>query len=358
MAVRSQPGVRQEQLAWVLATATVLVLAILIYVGSRGLRDFDSALVGYAVGTLVASAGLVYRYVLWLSRPPTWRYFQGGWRGFFSWPTFRRHTILVPAAWWTDIFAQTFILRRGFTRWMMHMCIFWGVVASLAITIPLTFGWVRFTLVPERDYRLWVFGIETIKFPLETFVAWSIFHALDITAGLLLVGVGIALWRRSTDAGLLASQRFGFDLLPLVLLAAIAVTGLALTGSSMLWEGHYYSSISLIHQVVVVGWLLMLPFGKFFHIVERPATIGVRLYQTMNEGAARAGGANLAEGACARCGEALPSPQFVSDLKATLEDLGQPYNLAELGTLQDYCPTCKRTLRGQAYFQSMGKQFL
>ena len=30
-------------------------------------------------------------------------------------------------------------------------------------------------------------------------------------------------------------------------------------------------------------WLLSLPFGKFFHIVQRPASIGVTLYQTVNQ---------------------------------------------------------------------------
>ena len=176
-AAQTRPPVRQERLARFLAVVSVLVLSLLIYVGSRGLRDFDSALIGYAVGTVVAVAGLVYRYTLWISRPPTWRYFRGGWKGFLSWRNFRRYMLLVPAAWWTDIFAQTFILKRSFTRWLMHMCIFWGVLLSLAITIPLTFGWVRFTLVPERDYRLWVFGIETVKFPLETLFAWTVFHA-------------------------------------------------------------------------------------------------------------------------------------------------------------------------------------
>jgi hypothetical protein len=353
------PESRQQRLALALAGLSALVLVVLIYVGSRGLRDFDSALIGYAVGTVVAVAGLVYRYTVWISKPPTWRYFRGGWKGFLSWRNFRRYMLLVPIAWWTDIFAQTFIFRRSPTRWLMHMCIFWGVVLSLAITIPLTFGWIRFTLEPPRDYRLWVFGIETVKFPLETLRAWVIFHALDFTAVLLLIGVGIALWRRSTDAGMLATQRFGFDLVPLVLLATIAITGLALTGSSMLWEGHYYSFISLVHQVVVVGWLLMLPFGKFFHIVERPATIGVKLYQTVSQGVEHypAGGEG-GSGLCAGCGEPLPSLQFVLDLKATLQDLNQRYDLSEFGSLQDYCPTCKRTMRGQAYFQRLGKQFL
>ncbi|MCC7365032.1 MAG: MFS transporter [Dehalococcoidia bacterium] len=357
---RSRQSQRQsEWLAWVLSALTVVLLALLIYVGSRELRDFDSALVGYAVGTVFAAGAVVYRYTLWLSRPPTGRYFRAGVRGFFSWRNFRRYTLLVPVALWTDIFAQTFILKRSFVRWLMHMCIFWGVLLSLAITIPLTFGWIRFTLEPPLDYRLWVFGFETVSFPLETVLSWVIFHALDFTAVILLVGVGIAFWRRSTDAGLLTTQRFGWDVMPLVLLAAIAITGLALTASSVFWHGAYYWFISLTHQAVVVTWLLLLPFGKFFHIVERPATIGVTLYQAVNQGMEHYPGARRDAGACRRCGQELPSPQFVADLQATLSDLGQSYALSPaLGALQEYCPACKRQLRGRAYFERMGKQFL
>jgi hypothetical protein len=340
-----------------LAIGTALVLMLLIYIGSRGLQDFDSALIGYAIGTIFAASGMVYRYTLWLGRAPTNRYFRAGWRNFFSWKNFRRYTWLIPKAWWTDIFAQTFIFRRGFVRWVMHMSIFWGVIGSLAITIPLTFGWFRFTLSGEDRYRIWFFGIKTITFPLDTFISWSIFHALDFTSVLLLIGIGLAMWRRSTDAGLLATQRFGFDMMPLIMLFAIAVTGLALTGSSILWEGQYYWFISLVHQVFVVVWLLSLPFGKFFHIVERPTTIGITLYQTVNQDLER--GSREREGvACLRCGELLPSAQFVTDLRATLDDLGQRYDLDGMGNLQQYCPTCKRALRGEAYFALMGKRFV
>lgn len=353
----SRAARRQRRLALSFAALTVGVLLALIYIGSRGLRDFDAALVGYAVGTIFAAAGLVYRYTLWIGRPSTGRYFRAGWRSFLSWRNFRRYTFLVPKAWWTDIFAQTFIFRRSPTRWLMHMCIFWGVVLSLLITIPLTFGWIRFTLEPPLDYRLWVFGIKATGFPLETVISWVIFHALNFTAVILLIGVAIAFWRRSTNAGLLATQRFGFDVLPLVLLAAIAVTGLALTASTILWEGRYFWFISLTHQVVVVSWLLLLPFGKFFHIVQRPATIGVTLYQATTEGVEH--GSTEGRGACRRCGEELPSAQFVADLQATLGDLGQRYDLApQAGNLQDYCPTCKRVLRGQAYFEQTGNSFV
>lgn len=353
--------------AGLLAALAAIVLLALIYAGSRGLKDFDSALIGYAVGTVVAAAALVYRYTLWLRRPPTWRYFKGGWGTLLNGRTAWRVLAMLPKAFFTDILAQTYILPRGKLRWLAHLCLFWGVMLSLAITLPLTFGWLRFTQVPPgRIYQAWVFGIPLVQFPAEALIGFLFFHALNFTAVLVIVGVVLFLWRRNTDAGLLATQVFSFDMLPLFMLLAISLTGLALTASTMFWEGHYYWFISLTHQVVVVVWLLYLPFGKFFHIVQRPATIGVKLYQNVSHDIEHytAGDAPPAQGVaqgarCARCGEELPSAQFIADLKATLDDLGQHYALGgDLGALQDYCPACKRILRGRAYYGYLGKRFL
>jgi hypothetical protein len=344
--------------AVLLALGAAAALMTLIYLGSRGLQDFDSALIGYAVASVVTFAALVYRYTLWITRPPTWRYFRAGWVNFFSWRNARRYTTLIPVAWWTDLIAQTFILRRGFQRWLMHMALFWGVVLSCLITFPLTFGWIRFTYVPTAAYQLWFFGLPIVQFPIEAGTGFALFHALDWTAVLLIMGVAIALWRRMTAAGVLTTQRFGFDLMPLVLLLAIAVTGLALTASSLWWEGKFYGFISLTHQITVMAWLLSLPFGKFFHIIERPASIGVTLYQTINQDVGPSH-EQTPSGHCRRCGAALPSRQFVVDLTATLADLGQHYALNdEHGHLEDHCPTCKRVLRGQAYYQLLGRRFL
>jgi hypothetical protein len=352
------PMTRRELPAAIIAVLAAALLVLLMYLGSRGFKDFDSALIGYAVGTVFALAAVVYRYTLWITRPPTWRYFKAGWTHFLSWQNFRRYTTLIPVAWWRDIFGQTFILKRSFQRWAMHMSIFWGVVLSCLITFPLTFGWIHFTLVPPDHYQLWFFGLPILRFAIEAGTGFSLFHALDYTAILLIVGLAIAFWRRTTDAGLLTTQRFGFDLVPLVLLFAIAVTGLALTASSLWWEEHFYWFISLTHQVVVVGWLISLPFGKFFHIVERPASIGVTLYQTVNQDVEHFG-PQAQTGRCRRCGRELPSQQFIDDLKATLGDLRQNYDLGEgRGWLQEYCPTCKRVLRGEAYYQALGKRFL
>ena len=294
---------RRELPAAGIAAAATLMLVVLVYVGSRGLRNFDAALIGYAVSLVVTFAALVYRYTLWITKPPTWRYFKAGWQSFLSWRNFRRYTTLIPVAWWTDIFAQTFIRRRSTLRWVMHLAIFWGVVLSLLITVR----WLRRVHSSSRARLLpaWLW-LPTIAFALDKPVAFAAFHALDFTAVLLLVGLAIALWRRTNDAGLVAVQRFGFDLLPLVLLFAIAVTGLALTASSLLWEGRFYWFISLTHQVAVVAWLLSLPFGKFFHIIERPASIGVTLYQRVNE-ERRARGFRRCPHCVPRCGVLSPS---------------------------------------------------
>jgi len=349
---------RQEYSAVLAGTVAAIALVILIVVGSRGLRDFDSALIGYAVASVFTLAALVYRYTLWIGRPPTRRYFRAGWAHFLSWRNFRRYMVLIPRALWTDILAQTFIRKRSTLRWIAHLCIFWGVILSLAITLPLTFGWFHFTLVPPDRYRFWFFGFPFFTFSISGALGFVLFHGLDVTAVLLLVGLTLVLWRRVTDNGLLTIQRFGFDLTPLILLLAIAVTGLALTLSSTLWEGKFYWFISLTHQVVVVLWLLSLPFGKFFHIVQRPASIGVTLYQVINQHVGHYGPARETA-RCRRCGEALPSLQFVADLEGTLADLHQDYRLGdEAGRLQEYCPTCKRVLRGRAYYGLMGNRFL
>jgi len=339
--------------ATLFAILAALVVIGLSYLGSRGFQDFDAALVGYFVALVFATAAIVYRYSLWITRPPTWRYFKAGWANFFSLRNFLRYGLLLPRAIWHDLIAQTFILKRGLSRWLTHQAIFWGVMGSFAITIPLTLGWFHFSLVPPDRYELWFFGFPMFQFPIEAGTGFALFHGLDWTALLLLVGLAGASWKRMSDVGSLTTQRFGFDLMPLALLAAVAITGLLLTASSMWWEGRYYWFISLTHQVLVVGWILSLPFGKFFHIIQRPASIGVKLYQTVNQDLEHE------VGRCRGCSQPLPSQQFIADLRATLVDLRQDYDLGpDLGTLQDYCPTCKRTLRGRAYYQLLGKRFL
>jgi len=96
-------------IALITSCGVTVFLLVFIVIGSRGLHDFDSALIGYAVATIFTVAALAYRYTLWIQRPPTWRYFRAGWVNFLSLRNFKHYTLLIPRAWWTDIFAQTFI---------------------------------------------------------------------------------------------------------------------------------------------------------------------------------------------------------------------------------------------------------
>ena len=349
------------------------LLLLLIALGSRGFHWFDTALLGYAVATIFAVAAVTYKYTLWLAYPPTGRYWWRNWGLLLSYENVRHYRLLIAKA-ITELFAQQFIRKRGLYRWLTHQCIFWGVLLSCAVTFPLTFGWMYFTQTAGL-YQLWVFGFPSLVFPVTTVFAFLIFHALDLSALLLLVGLVLAFQRRLRDVALIAVQRFRFDIIPLVLLMSITVTGLALTADSTWLGGAYYWYISLTHQGLVALWLISLPFGKFFHIMERPATVGIALYKRANRDAQMQ--------RCARCQEEFASVRFVQDLKKTLYDVGQNYTLpaTALAVLesghssatspreqatsalwwQDMCPSCKRIMRAQANLSALGRggnQFL
>jgi hypothetical protein len=225
----------------------------------------------------------------------------------------------------------------------MHQLIFWGCILSVAITFPLVFGWIHFRTAPgdQMSYVTYVFGFPLLSFPLETVAAWTLFHGLDFAAVLVLAGVGLSLWRRMRDPGARAVQDFARDIFPLVLLFAIAVTGLALTVSATWLRGASYQFLALIHAMVVVLALLYLAFGKFFHIFQRPAQLGVQLYREEGD---RGPGAE-----CAACGQRFASRMHVDDLAVVLRELGFDYRTeGRAATWQDVCPSCKRRALARA----------
>ena len=137
-------------------------------------------------------------------------------------------------------------------------------------------------------YVTHLFGFPAFRFHLHTFTAAMLFHGLDISAFLVLGGIALALWRRMRDEGARAVQTVGMDFLPLILLFAICITGLALTVSQIWLQGSFYSFLAIFHAITVISALLYLPFGKFFHIFQRPAQLGVKLYQQTGESEAGA----------------------------------------------------------------------
>src|SRR4029434_987767 len=164
-----------------------------------------------------------------------------------------------------------------------------------------------------------VYGFPVQTFRLHTLLAELIFHGLDISAILVLGGIGLSLWRRFRDRGAQAVQSFAMDFWPIILLFAISVTGLALTVSTLWLRGAFYGFLSILHAITVIAALLYLPFGKFFHIFQRPAQLGVKFYQEAGE---KDNGAK-----CARCGHGFASRMHIDDLKTVLPQLGFDYSM-------------------------------
>lgn len=360
---RSAPARAGATGASLAGLGAVMVLVALIYVGSQGLATFDSALIGYAVAIVALAYAVVDRYARWLAMPSTGRYWRRGWQLFLSWENFRQLPGLLPRALVGQLVGQGFIRRRGLVRWLGHQCLFWGVMLATAITFPLVFGWLVFHLEPgtEDTYRMFVFGVPTITFDSSSFVGWSMFRGLAYASVLVIIGCTIFLWRRLRDRSVIASQRLGFDLVPLLMLLVISVTGLMLTASATLLEGAYYGFLVIVHMSVVIAALVFIPFGKFFHVLQRPASVGIQLYTEVGQrqGLQR----------CARCGEPLESAMFLADLEATLDQLGQHYQHRSgpgpsgdgdppgRHHMVELCPQCKRVVRGHLYFDANGRGF-
>jgi NNP family nitrate/nitrite transporter-like MFS transporter len=321
--------------AW--ATLWTGLLAAAIVVGSRNLQNFDPALVIYTFAVVFATWGVAYHYYVWLQKPPTRIYWRRSWSLLRQRGILRSLAGLVPLI-WTHLLAQTFIRRRSALRWWMHLCLSWGCLLAVAITFPLVFGWIHFGSLGQdpMTYVTYLFGFPTGSFRIRTVVSWLLFHGLDVAAVLVLGGISLSLWRRMRDQGARAVQDFARDFFPLILLFAISVTGLALTASSLWLRGSFYGFLAILHAITVIAALLFLPFGKFFHIFQRPAQLGVKLYQMAGEEGEGA--------ACARCGERFASRMHVDDLKLGLVQLGFDYRFEKLkdGHWQELCPACKR----------------
>lgn len=321
-------------LFWGMGVASALLLAI--YIGSNSLRHYDAALVPYTGACVFTAFGVGYRFAMWLQRPPTRTYWSRGWQIFFQPARLPRNLVRLIAILLSDFLAQRFIEKRSRWRWTAHWLIAWGCVLAAAVTFPLSFGWVHFENAPNNQaiYRAFVFDQHISTFRLGTIMAIVTFNVLDISAVMILTGVAIALFRRARDRGAISVQQFAQDMVPLLLLFAISITGLFLTASTHLLHGLNYGFLSMLHAVAVIFTLLYLPFGKFFHIFQRPAQIGVRFYKEAGEKGQQAH--------CLRCGGPFASSMHIADLKGIQEALGIRYELPDGAHYQDVCPACRR----------------
>jgi hypothetical protein len=346
--------------AWgVLAAA---ILAGLIVLGSRNLNHFDAALVGYTFATLFAAFGITYRYAMWLRRPPTRMYWRRGWAVFLTPRLLGRNLLEALRRLVLAFAANRFIFRRGRLRGAAHWLIMWGCILAAAITFPLVWGWIHFETIPGRldRYQTYVFGFPIHAFAVESIVGFVIFHGLVWSAILVIAGVMLAFRRRMIDHAAVALQQFAQDVLPLVLLFAISVTGLMLTASYTWMKGYGYDFLAILHAITVIVTLLYLPFGKLFHIFQRPAQLGVSFYKDA--------GSRGEQAHCRRCGQPYASAMMVRDLMTVERELGFAYELdaapssagAATATTdhhyQQICPRCRRALFGLAQGGAWSRQ--
>jgi len=331
--------------AW--GTLFTLIVAGLIVLGSRNLAHFDAALVGYTFAVLFATFGISYRYSMWLQRPPTALYWKRGWQVFLR----PRHLAQNIKEWFVRVPGEfglnLFILQRGKLRWGAHMLIMWGCIIAIAITFPLVFGWIHFETLPNNFdwYRAYVFGFPTFAFPIHSIFGFLVFHGLVWASIMVTAGVMLAMRRRMRDHGAAALQQFGEDFLPLILLFAISVTGLMLTASYTWMKGYAYDFLAIIHAITVIFTLLWLPFGKFFHIFQRPAQLGVSFYKDL--------GTREEPANCRRCGAPFTSRMHVEDLIKVERQLGYRYEMKDnpVEHYQWICPPCRRSMLALAQGQ-------
>lgn len=332
-----------------LVAAGAVVLAI--YLGSRQLAHFDAALTVYATGSALAAFAVAYRLTVWGQRPPTRMYLQRGLQLLLRRAvSIRSRTANQPPrlpeielsrALAKNFAAQNFIRRRSVYRWIMHLCLSGGCTLAFAVAFPLVFGWVHFEPFADNAemYRVHVFGFAVDSMSVHSLKAMLMFNLLNISAGFALIGLVMAAIRRVTDAGERAVQTFSEDILPLLIIFVVTVTGLMLTVSYKYLAGRGHSVVAVAHAASVIALLFYIPFGKLFHILQRNCSLAVSLYKQA--------GATGPRAHCLRCGEDFASLMHVEDLKSVLDQLGFNYRfVTRKGEVhyQNICPACRRRL--------------
>ena len=323
---------RAQTFALVAGFCVALLILCGIYFGSGAFSRFDTPLAAYAAATVFAGFAIAYRYTMWIQRPQTWHYLRAGWRLFLTPKRLLPNLIKLCGLLWNQIVTQRFIGKRSHRRWAAHMCLAWGCLLAFAITFPLSWGWVQFGIAENgHDYVVEFMGMRQFAFPPGSLIAFVMFNGLNFSAVFVLTGVGLAMHRRLFDRGAQAVQTLANDLIPLFLLFAVSVTGLMITASYKLMGGQNFAFLSLLHAFTVVILLLWLPFGKLFHVIQRPAQLGVAFYKEE--------GARGPQATCARSGEAFQSQLHHDDLASVMKELGMDF-----GAHQDLSPQTKRNL--------------
>ncbi|MBM4765048.1 MFS transporter [Bacillus sp. B15-48] len=316
---------------------TILILFFLMWVSTAKFLHIDIALLGYMIGSAVFAIGLVIRMCFWIIRTATNRVASRSVKNLFTKERMKRNAKSIGKTLIDNILLQKFIFKRGLYRGIQHIMISWGCIISFAFTFGLTFGWFRFDLVNPDTYQMVAFNIPLINMAADGWLAEIFYNLLNIGAVMVLIGVGMALYRRFKDYDVKVTQRFEFDLLPLYILLAVTATGLALTVSYKFLDGWMHPYISLVHQVTVVIMLVYFPFGKLFHVPIRPLATAVPIsYQETLQ---------VDTKSCKSCHQLYSNDDQIADVQAILKAQSFDLQLADGTYLSDYCPSCRRRMR-------------
>ena len=315
----------------------VMILIFLMWIGTGQFSHVDIMLFGYLISSFVFAIGMTIRMCAWAVRPATHQVLKRSFANMKKRKRVKRNWKAIVKTIIDNIILQKFIFKRGIYRGIMHWLIAWGCIGSFAITFGLTFGWMHFKLIDPETYQMVVMGIPTITMAANGLFAQLVYEGLNITAMMVLVGVTMALIRRSRNQDVKVTQRVEFDLLPLYILLWVTVSGLLLTVSYKLLGGWMHSYLALIHQITVVIFLVYFPFGKLFHLPVRPLATAVPMnYQEVV-------GVDTRE--CKSCQTPYSNDDQIDDVKEILGAQSFDLQLADGSYLADYCPSCRRRIR-------------
>ncbi len=317
-----------------LATGALLLL---IYLGSGFGRHLDQALFGYLAATVVASFGIAWRTSAFWRRPASAVYGRAL-LGALRQPR-RLRTAMAGAG--RHVVAQEMIARRSRTTWAAHMLLSLGTLASFAITVPLVCGWLHFDAVDQRTYQVVFFGLPLPghQFAIDGLLGFLMFHALSLAGVAVALGAAwflAARWRRRAEPGATA----GFHIAPLLLLLAVALTGLALPLSRDLPAAFRVAAV--LHELTVVVLLVALPFSKLGHLFIRPLQLGALVMRAAGE----------PRDACAGCGAELAPSAQVAAVARLLAARGFAF-----AAHARHCPTCRRRLVATTQARLLGVDF-
>jgi hypothetical protein len=234
---------------------------------------------------------------------------------------------------------QRFIARRGRLRWLAHLALSLGTLASFAITLPLVFGWLRFEGAGQDHYRVRLVGVPAGRFAIDGPLGWLAFHALSLAGVAVAVGVLYFLVVRLRGHRLPGAAA-AFHVSPLVLLLVVALTGLALPLTHD--RPTLFDAAASAHEASVVLLLVALPFSKLVHVLVRPLQMGARVLCA----------ADVPPAHCDRCGASFAPLAQLAAVERLLAARGFCFD-----GHQRTCAGCRRRLVAVAQATLLGTAF-